>query len=294
MEYIRQALKGKNDWWRTFIICLIFSLIFGLSFLMMANTSPEDLQKAMSPTGNKNIDLVIMLSQFGFMLGLLFLLFYFLHQRSLVALTTARAKIDFKRVFFAISTVIILQVVLFGFSYAYDSSDIVWNFDASKFITLVIICILLLPIQIGFEEYLFRGYLMQQIGIATKSVWTPLIITSVLFGLMHISNPEVSEMGLKIMVFYIGTGLFMGIMTLLDDGLELALGFHFANNFMAAILMTTDFSALQTDAMFKYVGEGNSESLFNETLLSMLITYPLILIIFGKVYKWNWKALSVR
>jgi hypothetical protein len=30
-------------------------------------------------------------------------------------------------------------------------------------------------------------------------------------------------------VYYIGTGLFLGILTLMDEGMELALGFH-ANN----------------------------------------------------------------
>src|SRR5690606_9580427 len=97
--------------------------------------------------------------------------------------------------------------------------------------------------------------------------------------------------GFKMMVFYIGTGLFMGIMTLLDDGLELALGFHFANNFIAAILVTSDFSVLQTDAIFKYTGAIDTEALFNETLISMAITYPLILIVLGKVYKWKWERL---
>src|SRR5690606_13994672 len=110
----------------------------------------------------------------------LFVLFYFLHQRSILSLTTARAKVDFKRIFFSFFLVIIVQVVLFAVSYSIHNTNIEWNFDLSKFILLVVISLLLFPIQIGFEEYFFRGYLMQQIGIYTKSVWIPLIITSVL------------------------------------------------------------------------------------------------------------------
>jgi len=291
MNYIQQALKGKNDWWRTFVIVFVFVLIFGLSFLTVIYLTPEQISQAMAITGIKNVDLAINLSQFGILLGLLFVLFYVLHQRSLITLTTARSKIDFKRIFVSSFLVIFVQILFFAISYGYDSSNIEWNFDASKFTLLVIICLLLLPIQIGFEEYFFRGYLMQQIGIATKSVWITLILTSVLFGLLHSANPEVSEIGFKMMVFYIGTGFFMGIMTLLDDGLELALGFHFANNLIAATLITSDFSALQTDAIFKYSGEINTEAMFNETLLSMAITYPLFLIVLGKIYKWNWKSL---
>src|SRR5690606_27852544 len=159
-----------------------------------------------NPTGVKNLDLAINLMQFGILLGILFVLFYFLHQRSIVTLTTARPKVDFKRVFFCFFLVIVVQVLLFAVSYKMDSSNIEWNFNLSKFIPLVIISLLLLPIQIGLEEYLFRGYLMQQIGVYTKSIWIPLIITSVLFGLVHSANPEVAEIGFKMMVFYIGTG----------------------------------------------------------------------------------------
>lgn len=291
MNYILQALKGKNDWWRTLIIVLVFLLIFGSNFILAGDISQEDLMKMLSPTGIKNVDLVINLIPFGILLGLLFVLFYFLHQRSIVTLTTARPKVDFKRIFFCFFFVIAIQILLFAVSYKIDSSNIEWNLDLSKFIPLVIISLLLLPIQIGLEEYLFRGYLMQQIGVATKSIWIPLIITSVLFGLLHGANPEVSEIGFKMMIFYIGTGLFMGIMTVLDDGLELALGFHFANNFIAATLITADFSALQTDAIFKYSGEIDKTAMFNETLITMAISYPLFLIAFGLIYKWKWKNL---
>ena len=291
MNYILQALKGKNDWWRTSVIVLIFVLIFGLSFIQSAGISEEEMKQMMSPTGIKNIDLIINLIPFGILLGLLFVLFYFLHKRSIITLTTARPKVDFKRIFFCFFFVIVIQVLLFAVSYKIDSSHIEWNFDLYKFIPLVIISLLLLPIQIGLEEYLFRGYLMQQIGVYTRSIWIPLIITSVLFGLLHGANPEVAELGLKMMVFYIGTGLFMGIMTVLDEGLELALGFHFANNFLAATLITSDFSALQTDAMFKYSGEIDKTAMFNETLISMAISYPLFLIAFGVIYKWKWSNL---
>lgn len=291
MNYILQALKGKNDWWRTLIIVLVFVLIFGSNFYATSGLTQEQIEAMINPTGVKNLDLAINLMQFGILLGILFVLFYFLHQRSIVTLTTARPKVDFRRIFFCFFLVIVVQVLLFAVSYKMDSSNIEWNFNLSKFITLVIISLLLLPIQIGSEEYLFRGYLMQQIGVYTKSIWIPLIVTSVLFGLLHGANPEVAEIGFKMMIFYIGTGLFMGIMTILDDGLELALGFHFANNFLAATLITSEFSVLQTDAIFKYSGEIDKTAMFNETLITMAVSYPLFLIAFGLIYKWKWKNL---
>jgi len=286
MNYILQALKGKNDWWRVLIVCFPFFLLFGLSFLIFMFF--PDITANTEFFGNKNLDLALMLSQFGFLLALFFGLFYLLHNRSIVTLTTARKKIDFKRIFFSFLLVIVVQILFFIISYNIDNTGIEWNFDAKKFALLLVIGLLFFPVQIGFEEYFFRGYLMQQIGISTKTLWIPLVVTSVFFGLVHGANPEIAEIGMKMMIFYIGTGFFLGLITILDDGLELALGFHFANNFIAATLITSDFSALQTDAVFRYTVQTNKEELFNETMISMLVMYPLFLIVFGIIYKWKW------
>jgi membrane protease YdiL (CAAX protease family) len=150
---------------------------------------------------------------------------------------------------------------------------------------------LLFPCQIGLEEYLFRGYLMQQIGIVVKNRWFPLVFTSVVFGLFHGANPEVAEMGYGVMVFYIGTGFLLGIMTLMDESLELALGFHLGNNMMAALLITSDYSAIHTDAVFKYSGVENPADVLNEMIISIAIVYPIILYIFAKRYNWkDWSS----
>src|SRR5690606_93947 len=92
-----------------------------------------------------------------------------------------------------------------------------------------------------------------------------------------------------IMAFYIGTGFLLGIMTLMDEGLELALGFHLGNNLMAALLITSDFAALETDALFKFTGSGDA-GILQEMILSMAITYPVILLILSWKYGWkNWR-----
>jgi membrane protease YdiL (CAAX protease family) len=207
-----------------------------------------------------------------------------------LTLTTSREKVDYKRILFSFALIVFISVFGFAASYYVDNSNIIWNFHPVKFFILLAISLLLFPFQIGLEEYLFRGYLMQQIGIVIKNRWFPLLFTSIVFGLFHSANPEVAEMGFGVMIFYIGTGLLLGIMTLMDDSLELALGFHLGNNLMASILITSDFSALQTDALFRYSGVENTANTLNEMIISIAITYPIILFILAKKYKWtNWK-----
>ena len=137
------------------------------------------------------------------------------------------------------------------------------------------------------EELIFRGYLMQGFYNLARNKWFPLVMTSVIFGTMHIFNPEVQKMGYLILVYYIGTGLFLGIITLMDEGTELALGFHAANNMVAALLITSDFTVFQTHSVFKDLSE---PSLDYEAFLPVFVIYPLLIFLFSKIYKWtNWK-----
>lgn len=290
--FIEQAFKGRNEWWRILVTLFLTAGIFIINIIAFFVLPQEAIDKseAIMNSMPNNVVLLFNLLPFAFLLGLLFILVYFLHERSLVSLTTSRLRIDFKRVFFSFGLIILLTLLGFAVSYYSDNSQIVWNFHPKKFAILLTLSLLLFPFQIGLEEYLFRGYIMQQLGIAVRNRWTPLIVTSVVFGILHSANPEVAEMGYGVMAFYIGTGFLLGIMTLMDEGMELALGFHFGNNLMAAILITTDFSALKTDALFRFTGKDNPGDTLQEMIVAMCIMYPIILFILAKKYKWkNWK-----
>ena len=145
----------------------------------------------------------------------------------------------------------------------------------------------MIPIQTSVEELIFRGYLMQAFGILFKNRWIPLIFTAGIFGILHLWNPEIDKLGTELIWYYIGTGLFLGIITLMDDGIELALGFHAANNLVTAILVTASWTAFQTESILI----NNSEpSLGKELFITLLIIYPILTIIFAKKYQWkNWK-----
>ncbi len=145
----------------------------------------------------------------------------------------------------------------------------------------------MIPVQTTVEELIFRGYLMQGFGLLAKNRWFPLVMTSLIFGGMHLFNPEVEKMGYLISLYYIGTGFFLGIITLMDEGTELALGFHAANNLIAALLVTADWTAFQTHSIFKDVSEPSAGF---DILLPVFIIFPILLFIFSKKYKWSgWK-----
>src|SRR5690606_33908909 len=152
----------------------------------------------------------------SFALILLLLWVKFVHKQSIRSLTTARLKVDWKRIFFAFALLGGLTFALTMADYYLNPQDYEFNFKAVPFAILAILAIILIPMQTSFEEYLFRGYLMQGLGIQLRSRLFPLIFTSVMFGLMHIANPEVEKIGYIALIYYIGTGLFLGVVTLMD------------------------------------------------------------------------------
>jgi membrane protease YdiL (CAAX protease family) len=222
-----------------------------------------------------------------FALVLLFLWVKYIHKQSIRSLTTARKKVDWKRILFAFGLWGGFTIALTMIDYWIAPSDYEFNFKPVPFAILAVIAIVLIPMQTSFEEYLFRGYLMQGIWVQFKSRLLPLLFTSIQLCVMHIANPEVEKIGYIALVYYIGTGLFLGIVTLMDDGLELALGFHAANNLITALLLTSDWSAFQTHSIFK---DKSDPSAGFDILLPVLILFPILLFIFSRKYKWNnWK-----
>ena len=92
---------------------------------------------------------------------------------------------------------------------------------------------------------------MQGFSVLLNNRLFPLIMTSILFGLFHGLNPEVKAFGFWTMLpQYVLFGLIFGIMTIMDDGIETAIGAHAANNAFLCVMLTNDSSALQTKALF--------------------------------------------
>ena len=173
-------------------------------------------------------------------------------QEALLEVTTSRKKFDWGRAFFAFGLVSAFIIISTLVDFWLSPNDYVLNFKLGPFLVLALIGILLVPIQTSIEEYVFRGYLMQGFGMLAKNRWFPLVMTSVIFGGMHIANPEVAKIGYMIMIYYIGTGFLLGIMTLMDEGMELSLGFHAGNNLLTALLVTADWTAFQNGILLNF------------------------------------------
>ena len=294
--FIAQGFKKDSEFWKYLLGSLIVfiasiigqvPLLIGVGIKSITSNKMPSSESDIYALFEPNLLLFLILISFVFAILGLYFVVKKLHNQSFLSIITSRKNIDWKRVFFAFGIWAIFSSSMIIISYYNDSSEMKLQFNLIPFLILALITLVLMPIQTSTEELVFRGYLMQGFFNLAKNKWFPLIMTSVIFGTMHIFNPEVQKMGYLILVYYIGTGLFLGIITLMDGGTELALGFHAANNMVAALLITSDFTVFQTHSVFKDLSE---PSLDYEAFLPVFVIYPLLIFLFSKVYKWkNWK-----
>ena len=294
MKYLEQTTTENKrfvDYLKGSLIFIFFNFIgqIPLSLYIISQsdlvgefTSHQDLFSKLP----SNPTLFLILLPFAVVLPFIYLVVTRLHQRSFLSLITSRDRVDYKKILFSFllwGTVSALMVI---FDYMMSPEDYVWNFKPLTFLILLLISVVMIPLQTSMEELIFRGYLMQGFGVLFKNRWMPLLITSILFGLLHIWNPEIDKLGIHLIWYYIGTGLFLGVITLMDEGIELALGFHAANNLVTALLVTASWTAFQTESLLI---DNSEPSLGMELIFTLAVIYPLLALIFAKKYQWkNW------
>lgn len=289
--FLKQDTLNTNPFWKYLLgsfIVIIFSILgqLPLSLFITADAISEAGGDPMIALRNldKNLQLFLILIPFVFGFLGLYLVIKKLHNRNFVSITTSRSKVDWRRIIHSFILWGSITIIFISADFFINSEDYQINFKFEKFFILLIIGFILIPIQTSLEELLFRGYLFQGFSLYFKRPWIGLFLTSFIFGCLHIFNPEVQKLGLGILIYYIGTGLFLGIITLMDQGIELALGFHAANNLITALLVTSSWTAFQTESILIDISD---PSLVGETIISMLILYPLFYIYMYKKYEWS-------
>lgn len=294
--FLEQAFHAENKFWKyligSFVVILAASLaqaplMIALYFAVPSTDLGQRSTDELLGVLDSNLSLFLMTLTFvGGIVGLYFVVKW-IHKQRFRSIINPYASIRWGRVFFAFGLWAGVVVITTGLDYLLNPSSFTLQLDWLSFFVLVLVAVIMLPLQTSCEELIFRGYLMQGFANLSGNKWFPLLLTSVIFGSMHIMNPEVTKMGYTILIYYIGTGLLLGVITLMDDGLELALGFHAANNLVGALLVTSSWSVFQTHALLLDVSE---PQISTDVLLPVFVIYPILLVVFGKKYNWTqWK-----
>ncbi len=292
MSFIDKAKHGNNSFssYLLGIVLIISVYLLGSYFLIL------DLQwnfgiESFDGVSQKEIVRILGNNRFlawlivPFLFVALFLVIHtkFVHKRTVLSIFSGRENFDWKRVLFSFS-LLFSVLSLFLFIQYLSSDSLIFQFDLQKFIPLFFIAIFLLPIQTSCEELLFRSYILQGIKLRTKKNSIAVLISGIMFGAIHIGNPEIAKIGYHIIVYYMLVGVFLALISLFDNGIELALGYHAANNVFAALMITNNWQAFQTDAVFM---DNADPGMGLDTIFGILFILPLVFFIFYKKYKWH-------
>lgn len=147
-------------------------------------------------------------------------------------------------------------------SYLLYPGSITLNPDVGQLVWFALPALILIPIQSAFEEMAIRGQMLQNMSRRFNSPLTTLIVTSTFFALLHGMNNEVQAYGFGSMMFYyFSFGFLLGMITLMDEGLELAIGIHVGNNLFAFLFVTYPGAAVETPSIFMATGYSGGSDL---------------------------------
>jgi membrane protease YdiL (CAAX protease family) len=109
------------------------------------------------------------------------------------------------------------------------------------FWSFLVIILLTSPLQAAAEEVFFRGYLMQALGSLVARPWFGVIVSSVVFALLH------GTQNLPLFLDRLGFGLLAAVLVLRTGGLEAGIAAHVINNVFAYVMagLTTSVAAVR-------------------------------------------------
>lgn len=275
-KFLELVHKGKNEWWRYILasgVIFLFWFIIGSIPLVytfftlpgganspfeMNCTSVDENYSCTRETSivpdfaSLKLDPAVTFFLFWFSFLTLIIGVYvaikFVHKRPFLSLITPKKSINWRRIFAAFAVFFLLIVIfdIIDVALGLSKVDFVFKIQDLPFFLLVL---LLIPFQTTAEELLFRSYTMQGIYLKTKNIFLIIILSSVNFAIFHGLNPEVSEISVLVMLFYLIAAAFLAFITIKDGSLELALGLHAANN-LSALVLNYQGSALSAPSLF--------------------------------------------
>ena len=195
--FIERGYEGNIQFWRYLVSILLIVLAYILGQVPLTvvialaafNQNRLDTLKPDMDFTTLGIDnnLFLCLALIMFLLSMLCLILVvkYIHRKSIVSIVTARKRIDVGRIVYSAMLWLFLTILFELLSYMLSPEIYQFSFDWRAFIPLLFIVLIGIPIQAGFEEMFLRGYLMQAIGLIGIYRWVPLVVTSIIFGLLH-------------------------------------------------------------------------------------------------------------
>jgi membrane protease YdiL (CAAX protease family) len=182
--------------------------------------------------GETPVSVLLLLSTFMFLLGALFAAVRLVHKRGPGSIFGQRGRRahDFWRAMW-----VSLGVTAVTMALSLPFADLTPNLSPERWAIFLLPALVLIAVQTGAEELVFRGYLQQQLGARFSSFLVWGVLPSLLFGVAHF---EIASAGASAPFVALAAGLFGLVaadLTARTGSIMAAWGMHFANNVVAIL-----------------------------------------------------------
>jgi hypothetical protein len=256
------ARLGRNNWWRYLLGVLVITFSWlGFTFVLVAALVIAVTFDGNPATGVNGVTgelvgvsalamfNVTMLSFLGLFVAL-FLVVRLIHRRPFISLITPRPRFDLPRAALGFGVYALLAAAASLVEALLYPGRYTFTWTPAALLGFLPGIFILLPIQAASEELLLRGYALQGFNLLLKRPWLSALLSSLIFMLLHTANPEMGAGPLLMALNYFVMGLFLALVTLKDNRLELAIGIHVANNMFSALFTNYVNSAAPTPSLF--------------------------------------------
>lgn len=244
-HYLALADAGRNGWWRYGLGLLLIAAGWQIGGVY-AYTHIMNAALFGSVTEFVAINASVLMLLVGVVLVIMVL-----HRRGWLTLVTPRSRLDWRRIAEGAAVWVVLALVAATVENLLYPGRYAWSLDVQRWLPFVAAALLLTPLQCAAEELVFRGYLVQAMGRLLRQPAALAVLSSVVFTIPHLFNPEIAAYGIGIMAAnYFAMGLFLASVALRDGRLELAIGAHAGNNLLLALFINYEDSVFSTQSMF--------------------------------------------
>ena len=303
--FLELGVKPQNKFWKYLVGSLIFLLGFTIgqimiSLVVMLLESVNHTSK-LPAIGSAslgylppNVTLFLLAIAYVISLATLYFIFRYLHRQNWTSVTTSRPKTDWNRTVFAFAVSAIYWILCYSVLVYFWPDEQTFQFRPIPFLIFFCILIVLTFLRAMTEQTFYYGYMMQGFANLCGNRWFPLLMVSIVSSVIYATHPEISAMGfVEMALFQFIYSLFFSVLVLMDEGIELAIGFEAATLLIMESFFTSEATALKTDALFTTFYDESETSDYGIGLENYVIRITIIvlfLLICAQKYRWtNWK-----
>lgn len=249
-DYFAAARMGRHTIWAWlfgfFNIVIVWLIPSGVLYVIAYAIWPDLNPKSLTEY------ILLMVSFLPLFFGT-FLVYKYWHKIPALRLLTAAKTFRWGHMLRAALAMAIVTAVFWVIDIIFfpeELNDLTLHPDMTMFFKATLVSLIFIPFQAASEEIFLRGYLNQAFIKYLRSPWVVFIITSALFALLHLANPEADGQMMPYLSLIFIFGMAACVLLYFEGGLESAIGLHIMNNYYAFSVIGYEDPELMDTALF--------------------------------------------